>query len=111
MIWDLFFATHEINGNYKWISPEIEGILGYKPLDLIGKNAYDLFYTEDSLRILRTHINTRTKSQEVTYRIRKKDGKYIWVKTFARESNNDDILEVTIKLNLLQIISYRLFGI
>jgi len=77
-------ALHEPDGTYVYISPSVEKILGYTPEELLGTNPYELFHSEDIPHIKNESHRQAVKGYEVVsveYRIRKKDGDYIWFDT------------------------------
>ncbi len=96
-------ALHELDATYLFISPSVETLLGYTPEELIGTSPYDLFHPEDKERI-RNESHNRAHKGEITtlieYRIRKKDGTYIW---FA--SNSRPIYDEKQNIIQLQTIS------
>lgn len=77
-------CQHQPDGTYEYLSPSVEKLLGYQPHELEGKSPYINFHPEDLERI-RTQSHQRVlEGQPVTsieYRIRRKDGQYIWFDT------------------------------
>nr|WP_276611289.1 PAS domain-containing protein [Fodinibius halophilus] len=77
-------CLHDPNGTYRFVSPSAEKILGYTPAELVGRNAYELFHPHDLKDIRnRSHQSAREGRQvkNFEYRIRKKNGDYIWFET------------------------------
>ncbi|MAX81194.1 MAG: hypothetical protein CL843_13600 [Crocinitomicaceae bacterium] len=86
-------AIHETNADYRFISPSIEALLGYKPDELIGKNPFDLFHPEDVEKIRKHHLgmlNHQESNAIFEYRIKAKNGEYKWVETNASVITNDN---------------------
>jgi len=86
------FSLHDPEGFYKYASPASFNIFGYKPKELVGRNAYDFFHSEDFRRIAEHHEAT-TKGRithPVTYRIKHKKGHFVWVETTNRFIFNPD---------------------
>lgn len=74
-------CMHKPDGTYTYVSPSVKQLLGYEPEELIGTSPYELFHSEDIENIANTtHKDARNGkvSTTMTYRIRKKDGTYIW---------------------------------
>lgn len=74
-------AQYTLEGIYTYVSPSSVHLFGYAPDELIGTNAYDLFHPEDLARIQSAH-QAVLKTNEIVvveYRLRKKDGSYVWV--------------------------------
>jgi PAS domain S-box-containing protein len=77
-------SKHNWDRTYLYVSPACTKLLGYIPDDLTGRSAYQLIHSEDVENIRRNHIlllENRTSSFIESYRIRKKDGSYIWFET------------------------------
>lgn len=79
-------SQHTPEGIYLYASPACRRLLGYEPEDLIGQSAYEFFHPDDLGEIRKTHgaILDSPESYTVTYRIRRKDGEYIWFETTCR---------------------------
>ncbi|WP_176560200.1 PAS domain S-box protein [Brevibacillus dissolubilis] len=100
-------ARHGQNEICTYMSPAVRTILGYEPEEVVGTSTYTLIHPEDVSivresheRILRTDVVTHP-----TYRIRRKDGKYIWVETTTKGIRNnttgeiEEIITVTRDIN------------
>ena len=86
-------CLHEPDGTYEFVSPSVENILGYKPAELVGKSPYELFHPKDLERIEEESHRKVKEGEQVTnfqYRIRKKDGTYIWFETATEPIVNDE---------------------
>ena len=74
-------CLHDLEGNYEFISPSIERILGYTYQELLGKNHYSLIH-EDDIEFLREGPHQQLREGElvpnIQYRIRNKNSEYIW---------------------------------
>lgn len=84
-------ALHAPDATYKFISPSVEELLGYKTEELIGTNAYDIIHPNDINRLRKGPHESTLKGvgvDKVDYRLRKKDGTYRWF-----ESNTRPILD------------------
>ncbi|MTI22582.1 PAS domain S-box protein [Fulvivirga sp. RKSG066] len=96
-------ALHELDGTYLYVSPSASSLLGYTPEELVGSSPYLMFHPEDI-----AHIENESHRQalagkriiSVEYRIRKKDGSYIWFDT-----NTMPITDVEGKVIKLQTVS------
>ena len=84
-------STHEVGGKYLYASPSTERLTGYRSEELIGQNAYSLMHPED-VEILK-NWNRKNQTQDslsYTFRMRKKDGNYIWVESSVKTLTNRD---------------------
>ncbi len=100
-------STHDALARYIYVSPYVEKLLGYLPEEIIGKNAYDLMHPEDIPSIHKYQLNTLydDNNEFIEYRLRKKDGNYIWVESSARsvkEASGEFICFITITRDLTQ---------
>lgn len=77
---------HSLEGICLYVSPSCQAILGYEPAELIGQEAYQLFHPDDIPRLQQFHRQTleTRKTLTTSYRIRHKDGSYLWVETTTR---------------------------
>jgi PAS domain S-box-containing protein len=83
-------SRHSLDGNYLFVTPSSEQLLGYKPEELYNMNAYHLFHPDDKEEIKKTHraMFETKKPAQISYRIKTKDGDYKWVETISRLSLN-----------------------
>jgi PAS domain S-box-containing protein len=74
-----FICKRTPDGLIKYVSPSVQSMLGYEPSELVGR-LYTLFvHAEDYKRILSTAMPEDEEVCSLTYRIKRKDGVYIWV--------------------------------
>ena len=105
-----FFSKHSPIGDYKWVCENFKDITGYEVSDVIGTNAYDYFHPMDLRQIVRSHEGSGRGTQQVVYRLRKKDGNYIWLMTFSHTSDGE-IICLSVKLNYFHIIMFKIFSL
>ncbi len=76
-------STHDAAGVYRYVSPSCGTLLGYEAEDLLGRSAYDFFHPDDLQAIRKSHqaITSGPLIYTVQYRIRRKDGEYVWFET------------------------------
>lgn len=85
-------CLHDVNGTYEYVSPSVEDLLGYSPEELVGKNPYSLFHPEDLQKIKDDSHNPAKaghSNKDMQYRIKRKDGSYIWFETATEPIVND----------------------
>ncbi len=116
-------ALATLSGKYKYVSPSIERILGYKPEDLIGKSVFENIHPDDKkhlLSILRKYISARGKRifrgsekdqlETFEYRHLRKDNSWCWLETAASIVGNQllfvsrDITERKLEHTTLELI-------
>ncbi|MCX6022699.1 MAG: response regulator [Chloroflexi bacterium] len=86
-------------GLYLYVSQAVKPLLGYDPYELLGLSAYDLYHSDDFAEIADNHSSVLDLPDTftVSYRIRRKDGEYIWFETTSRtvrEADTGMILEI-----------------
>lgn len=79
-------SRHSADGRYTYVSPACRYLLGYEPEELVGRSAYELFHPDDLTQISDSHkrIQQGPEITYVTYRIRRKDGSYVWFETTSK---------------------------
>jgi diguanylate cyclase (GGDEF)-like protein/PAS domain S-box-containing protein len=74
-------------GRFLYASPAALALLGYEPGELIGSTLYDIVHEADRMSVRRTHLLVLEKAGAalLAYRVRRKDGRYIWFESTIRE--------------------------
>ena len=117
-----FISTQTLSGVYTYISPMCNVSLGYDSSEMLGKYADEFIHPEDVNRFtsLRELIQKKDEVQTITYRIRCKNGKYIWFETKCQRflsSHGEceeiifisrDMTKEKLKLNQLERETYQL---
>ena len=87
-------SRHDLTGTFLYVSPACETLLGYKPEELINTSVTPLIHPNDANQLLDllSAPNWNDITVTIGYRVKHKNGNYIWVETTARlffdESNN-----------------------
>ncbi|MEP6984653.1 MAG: PAS domain S-box protein, partial [Chloroflexota bacterium] len=89
------------SGHFLYVSPASRTLLGYEPEELIGHSIYALFFPDDVETITNAYqeILGGQETNTVAYRIRAKDGRYVWFETISRtirDLESDEILEIQV---------------
>lgn len=88
-------SVHAPDGTYRYASAACTELLGYRPSELIGRWAYDLFHPDDVSRVSVAHRNALDGSPDtVAYRLRRKDGSHVWVETTTKVIYDEGGFEV-----------------
>jgi PAS domain S-box-containing protein len=76
-------SRHTPQGIYLYVSPACRTLLGYTPDELVGRPAGELAHPEDLPALMAFHaaLPDRADALTVSYRMRRKDGRYVWVET------------------------------
>jgi PAS domain S-box-containing protein len=77
---------HTPDGTCIYVSPACKEIFGYKPGELIGHLGIEFFHPDDVHIITKyqSELTRKNPSARVTYRIRHKDGHYVWAESVIR---------------------------
>jgi len=94
-------SRHNAAGDYTYVSPSCYSLLGYRDDELLGHSAYEFFHPDDLPTITGLHQtqlgHSEQKADSISYRIRCKDGRYIWFETTTRtvhDETSGDIKEI-----------------
>jgi len=84
-------SVHNMDGTLLEISPACEELLGYSQEELIGSSSYPLFHEEDRQQIFKTYLAIAEPPHihKVDYRIRHKDGRYLWFESTSSLMKED----------------------
>ena len=89
-------STHTPDGDYTFVSGMCRQMLGYEPEELLGTSPYQYFHPDDLELIQATHAQTLDAPEitTMTYRSRRKDGRYVWFESRMRTFRNPETNEV-----------------
>jgi len=80
-------SIHDENGNYVYVSPSMERLMGYHQKEILQKNAYDFIHPHDQDRVWKENHQVLLRSEDdiiVKYRLKRKDGSYIYVESRSK---------------------------
>jgi PAS domain S-box-containing protein len=82
---------HTPDGTCIYVSPACKTIFGYDSLELIGHTAFEVLHPDDVHIIAecQNKLTRKNPSARVTYRIRHKDGHYVWAESVIRAIFDD----------------------
>ncbi|MBO6794368.1 MAG: PAS domain S-box protein [Balneolaceae bacterium] len=85
-------CLHDLDGTYNYVSPSVKNLLGFSPRELIGQSPYQFFHPADIERISNESHEEAKKGNvypSMQYRIRRKDGRYVWFDTATQPVTNE----------------------
>ncbi|MBW4681612.1 MAG: PAS domain S-box protein [Microcoleus vaginatus WJT46-NPBG5] len=102
-------GRHTPEGVYLYTSPACRTLLGYEPEELVGHSAYEFFHPEDvpTIQTCQANILEQPDTYTVTYRIRRKDNRYIWFESTGRSVRNPDTDEVEALVTVSRDVTER----
>lgn len=79
-------ALHDTDYRYLYLSASVRDITGHEPADMIGKYSWDYIHPDDLERLKKavTGVSSVAKTNPIRYRVRCKNGDYLWMETHAR---------------------------
>lgn len=92
-------SRHAPNDAYTYPSPAATRLTGYAPEELVGRDPYDFFHPDDMPAVSESHstIIDTPDVFTVAYRLKRKDGNYIWFETTSktiRDTATNEVLEI-----------------
>lgn len=83
------------NGDIIYHNPSIKQVLGYKQEDWVGENIFDYIHPEDVERVRGRFESLlgdpENNTEQAEYRIRHKDGSYVWIESRGRDKRDSEI--------------------
>ncbi|WP_333810279.1 PAS domain-containing protein [Flavobacterium sp.] len=80
-----FIMQHQKDGTITYASNNSKKITGYSPAELLSKDPYSFFHPDDIERVKKQHANIlENKNEIITFRFKKKNGKYVWLETYSK---------------------------
>ncbi|MFW9876695.1 MAG: PAS domain S-box protein, partial [Candidatus Thorarchaeota archaeon] len=83
----------DVEGNFSYLSPNIQSIAGFKPEELVGESAFQYVHPDDLEKVLDVMegVFNTNEQYEITFRTKHKKGHYIWVEgrgNFIKKDND-----------------------
>ena len=97
------------DGIYLYVSPACKRILGYEPEELVGRSAFDLFHPDDFVKaqVARAKTHDLPEIYTLLYRIRTKEGAYLWFETTSRTVKDPQSGRVMEVVSVSRDITFR----
>ena len=86
-------CLHTPDAVYEYVSPTSLKMLGYAPEEMLGKSMYEFIHQEEIVCVRDdTHVRLMRGENDLTvdYRMRKKNGEYVWLETVAQTVGDED---------------------
>ena len=95
------------DGTRIYASPACRTLLGYEPAEMLAMTTHDSLHPDDLQRVFERLSQSREERETLTYRMRRKDGGFVWVEAVAR-SIADEAGEPVQRLLVVRDIERRL---
>lgn len=93
---------------YRYVSAAAKDLLGYEPEELLGTRAYDHFHPDDVPKVGASHRSALGGAPfTIIYRMRHKNGEYVWVETTNRVVTDAETGEVVEVLSCTREVEHR----
>jgi diguanylate cyclase (GGDEF)-like protein/PAS domain S-box-containing protein len=104
-----FVTTYQLDGQCNYASPSISTVLGYQPDEITGQTVLQFMHPDDkkSKRRLMGKLLDNNFEKAINYRVRHKDGHYVWLETFSKPLENDDGSRISEILALSRDVTER----
>jgi len=81
-----FIARQRPDGRFLYVSPSCENLLGFSQPELVNSSPFDLVHPEDRNYVQTAYdqVVSNAPVDLVTYRMRRKDGSYVWFETTSQ---------------------------
>ena len=86
-------CLHEINSTFKYISPSIYNLLGYKQSELLGKNVFGIVHKSDIKALKKVMVQRKFSNMYTdtfSCRVLHKKGHYIWLEFLSSPVYKDN---------------------
>ncbi len=97
-------TLHDVSGKYLYASPACKETLQYDEEDVVGQDAYLFLHPDDIELAKKNHQILLDNGYTVsTYRIRRKDGEYVWFESAIRlldEMHSDEVKLIVVSRNI-----------
>ncbi|MEK0179383.1 MAG: response regulator [Oscillatoriales cyanobacterium] len=102
-------SRHNPRGVFVYVSPACNALLGYQPEELIGNFPKNYFHPEDVEKLSKAHAKLMALpvTYTLSYRVRRKDGRYIWFETTSRTIRDPETGTVQEIIGISRDISFR----
>ena len=82
---------HLADGKVLYVSPAARSLFGYEKNEIMGKEPYEFIHPDDQekVRAFQKNIISKKLATSVVYRVRHKDGSYLWVETTGQTLINE----------------------
>lgn len=102
-------SIHALDGKYTYASPACINIFGYNSSEMVGRAAYEFIHPDDIKIVEEVHqkILDRPETSIVTYRIKHKNGHYVWVESTAQSIYDEESGEIKEIITISRDITER----
>jgi diguanylate cyclase (GGDEF)-like protein/PAS domain S-box-containing protein len=94
------------DGRRVYVSPACRELLGWEPEDMLSIKTQDAVHPDDLEKIMGWLANAEDYNTTLTYRLRRRNGGYVWVEAAARRVSTDG--EASLRLVVVRDIEARI---
>lgn len=84
-------SRHTPEGIYHYVSPACRKLLDYEPEEMLEHPAFEFLHPEDINKVIesRERVNQSAEVDMLTFRMRRKDGTYVWVEAVSHSIRDE----------------------
>ncbi|GAB0057571.1 Sensor histidine kinase RcsC [Candidatus Magnetaquicoccaceae bacterium FCR-1] len=85
-------SVHAPDSTWTYVSPSVTSMLGFRPEDLLGRKPSEFIHPEDITRLFDPSyrkVAEDRKEDELIYRVRTREGEYVWLETLVKPLLNE----------------------
>ena len=107
-------TMHDVTGKYLYASPACKEILQYESEEIVGQDSYSFIHPDDRKFVNENHQAIFETGYVVsTYRIRRKDGEYVWFESSSKllnglHASEQKLIVVSRNINERKLVEQRL---
>ena len=85
-------STHAPDATFAFVSGACRRVLGYEPEELLGSPVFEIIHPDDlpEARQVNQRLRGSSEVQTFTFRVRRKDGSYVWIEGTVRVLTRPD---------------------
>lgn len=95
------------DGTLHYVSPSAARLIGYQAEELVGKDGNSFFHPGDVGRVLETARRSGGQPLAILFRVRHRDGHYLWVESAVRAVMDPDTAEGEVLLSVTRDVTDR----
>ncbi|MEA2281758.1 MAG: hypothetical protein QOK21_2365 [Solirubrobacteraceae bacterium] len=79
-------TRHDPHGRYLYVSPSMTAVTGWRPDELLGRSCFEIVHPDDADAMIAELAGASLATRLITidYRLRGRDGVYVWVQSSCR---------------------------
>jgi len=102
-------CLHDMNGKFTYVSQSVKKILGYSTEEFLGHFPNEFIHRDDLHKVNNLVLNNKSNELNLEYRMKTKDGDYLWFATLVKLLRYEDTGLYYIQSNSRDISSWKVY--